>query len=64
LEESTFGFQSGADFSLAVMEMRMFLARFVWEFDLEVDEGAELFYGYGLVHHTSNMHMRVIPRET
>jgi hypothetical protein len=46
------------------MEMRMFLARFVWEFDLEVDEGAELYYGYGLVHHTSNMPMRVIPRET
>jgi hypothetical protein len=43
--------------------MRMFLARFVWEFDLELEEGAELYYGYGLVHHTSNMHMRVKPRE-
>jgi hypothetical protein len=48
--------------SLAYMEMRMLLARWVWEFDLELVDEAPPYYGFEVVQHASPIHMRVTPR--
>jgi hypothetical protein len=48
--------------SLAYMEMRMLLARWVWEFDLELVDNAPPYYGFEVVQHTSPIHVRVTPR--
>ena len=44
------------------MQMRMIIARFVWEFDLELADGAELPYRYDLVQHTYELYMRATKR--
>ena len=48
-----------ANSSLALIEMRMYIARLVSEFDLELESDKPLGYKFGLVHHTEPIHMRV-----
>lgn len=41
----------------------MYIARLVWEFDLELAHDKRLNYKYGLVHHTEPVYMQVTRRQ-
>ena len=49
--------------SLAYAEMRMLLARLVWEFDLELVDSSKLNYSWGLLQIAPAMYMRVSNRQ-
>jgi cytochrome P450 len=49
--------------SLTILELRSFIARVIWEFDLELPADLkEPEYKFGFVHHMKEMYMKVAKR--